>query len=79
MTPITEVSYFLPKITPLVLGGKDSPLYDKFVKRWVTYLFYLRKNSKLILNLLYLAIDSGLIINPNKDKVHPIMHLKHRN
>lgn len=60
------------KLTPgmIEVFGKneDSPLRTRFVNRCVTYFFYIRKNAKLILNLLYLTIDSGMIINPKHDK-----------
>jgi hypothetical protein len=47
----------------------NNPLYARFISRCVTYFLCLRKHSSLILNLLYLMIDSGLIINPNQKKV----------
>lgn len=57
------------KLTPFMIEvlGKDdhSLLREKFVNLCVTYFLYIRKNAKLILNLLYLTIDSGMIINPN--------------
>ena len=52
----------------LAFGSQKDPLYLKFLSRCVTYFLYLRKHSKLILSLLYLMIDSGLIINPNTSK-----------
>ena len=38
------------------------------MSRCVTYFLYLRKHSKLILNLLYLMLDSELIVNPKNSK-----------
>lgn len=46
-----------------VFSGKFR---NKFISRCVTYYLYLRKNSKIILNLMQLMIDSNLITNPNK-------------
>ena len=41
--------------------------YQKdFISRCVTYYLYLRKKSKVLLNLLLLMCDSNLVINPNK-------------
>ena len=37
-----------------------------FIEKCVTYYLYLRKNAKVILNLMYLMIDSNLITNPKK-------------
>lgn len=41
---------------------------DEFISRCITNFLYLRKNAKIILNLMYLMIDSDLIVNPNKKK-----------
>ena len=49
-----------------VFSGKFR---NKFISRCVTYYLYLWKNSKIILNLMYLMIDSNLITNPNKKKI----------
>ena len=38
---------------------------NAFISRCVTYYLYLRKEAKLFLNLVYLMIDSELVINPN--------------
>jgi hypothetical protein len=38
-----------------------------FISRCVTYYLYLRKKAKLFLNLVYLMIDSELVINPNTE------------
>lgn len=48
-----------------VFAGKFR---SKFISRCVSYYLYLRKKSKLILNLMYLMIDANLITNPNKKK-----------
>ena len=37
-----------------------------FIEKCVSYYLYLRKNAKVILNLMYLMIDSNLITNPKK-------------
>lgn len=57
------------KITPDMIdafGGKESPNYLKFTNKCVAYYLYLRKSANLVINLLYLMVDSELIINPNK-------------
>ena len=48
-----------------VFAGKYR---SDFISRCVSYYLYLRKKSKLILNLMYLMIDANLITNPNKKK-----------
>lgn len=61
------------KLTPFmieVLGKKvDSPYREKFINLCLSYFLYIRENAKLILNLLYLTIDSRMVINPSKNKV----------
>lgn len=39
-----------------------------FIDKCVSYYLYLRRNAKVVLNLMYLMIDSDLIINPKKRK-----------
>lgn len=41
---------------------------SRFISKCVAYYFLLRRNAKLILNLMYLMIDANLITNPNKKK-----------
>lgn len=48
-----------------VFAGKYKNI---FIDKCVSYYLYLRKNAKVILNLMYLMIDSNLIINPKKRK-----------
>lgn len=40
---------------------------NAFISRCVTYYLYLRKEAKLFLNLVYLMLDSELVINPNTE------------
>lgn len=42
------------------MGGKNSEGYKVFQKKCVEVYLYLRKYSKLILNLFYLMLDSGI-------------------
>jgi len=44
----------------MAMGGKDSPIYKEFCRKCVDAFLYLRKHSKLIVNLFYLMIHSGL-------------------
>lgn len=48
-----------------VFAGKFR---SRFISRCVAYYLQVRKNAKLILNLMYLMIDANLITNPNKKK-----------
>lgn len=50
-----------------VLGGEGCEYYSMFFKSCVTYFDCLRKKSKIILNLMYLMVDSNLIVNPKKN------------
>ena len=43
--------------------------WDDFITRCVSYYLYMRRHSKIVLNLFYLLVDSELIINPNKKKL----------
>jgi len=42
------------------MGGRGSLKYDDFKKKCVDAFLYLRKKSKLFINLFYLMIDSGI-------------------
>lgn len=42
------------------MGGKNSEGYKIFQKKCVEAYLYLRKYAKLILNLFYLMLDSGI-------------------
>lgn len=42
------------------MGGLKSPNYENFKKKCVQTFLYLRKYSKLIVNLFQLMLDSGL-------------------
>ena len=42
---------------------------DDFITRCVSYYLYMRRHSKIVLNLFYLLVDSELVINPNKKKL----------
>ena len=42
------------------MGGKNSEGYKMFQKKCVECYLYLRKYSKLILNLFQLMLDSGI-------------------
>lgn len=44
----------------LAMGGNDSPTYDEFCRKCVDAFMYLRKHCKLIVNLFYLMLHSGI-------------------
>lgn len=48
------------------MGGKNSEGYNKFQKKCVEVYLYLRKYSKLILNLFHLMLDSGIKVERTK-------------
>jgi len=59
------------KLTPAMIapfGDKKSMEFKQFKARCCMYYMYLRKNSKIMINLLTLLVDSDLTINPNEDK-----------
>ena len=48
-------------------GDVNGPIYNSFKGRAVSYYMYLRKDSKLMINLLEQLVDSDLTTNPNTD------------
>ena len=43
-----------------VMGGKDSPKYEEFKQKCVNAYWVLRENARVIVNMFYLMIDSGI-------------------
>ena len=61
-----------------VMGGKDGPKYEEFKQKCVNAYWVLRENAKVIVNMFYLMIDSGIpelnnieILNKLNDKFSP--------
>lgn len=48
---------------------------NEFTAKCISYYLYLRKHSKIILNMLYVMLDSDIVINPNKQKKMNIQSL----
>lgn len=63
------------------MGGQKSPGYENFKRKCVQTFIYLRKYSKLIINLFQLMLDSGLKVLfkkgiENNSNIHRILMLK---
>ena len=43
-----------------VMGGKDGPKYEEFKQKCVNAYWVLRENARVIVNMFYLMIDSGI-------------------
>jgi len=56
------------KLNKQMINVFQGKFRNIFISRCVTYYLFLRKNAKVILNLMFLMIDSNLITNPNQGK-----------
>ena len=54
------------KLTAEMIDPGIKSYHNEFISKSVSYFLYLRKISKLILNLMHLMLDSNLVVNPNK-------------
>ena len=62
----SESGYIYIKLNKEMINVFAGKYKRTFIEKCVSYYLYLRKNAKVILNLMYLMIDSNLITNPKK-------------
>jgi phosphatidylinositol 3-kinase len=55
------------KLTQTMITAMGKEKYQLFEQKAISYFLRLRKDAKLILNLLHLMIDSSIVVNPKKN------------